>query len=136
MTEFEFLQHFSTITTALGDSFMNYVAMYLAVLAALFFAGEKLPGLLLLALVVLFTLYTCTNLMDQVALVSSYTQAVAALMAQYGDAIPISMQTTRPTFFGVSYSSVVYPMMYLLSWSSVVGYAVFQYRVRDDGDDG
>ena len=134
MTEFEFLQYFSSLGAALGQSFMNYVAIYLAVLAAIHFAGPKLPGSLVVCLVTLFSLYTVINLLDQLSIVRSYTQAQLALAEQFGTDVPTSLQREVPAVFGVPYSTITYPLIYLLSWSSVVLYAIYQYRVSTRGD--
>ena len=32
------------------------------------------------------------------------------------------------TSLGITYSTIAYPLMYLLSWSSVVAFAIYQYR--------
>lgn len=96
MTEFEHLQYVAMLNTALSDSFMNFVAIYLAVLAALYFAAERLPRLIVVALVLLFTLYVAINLGQQFSLLEQIELARLVQSEQFGSSLPALLQNDKP----------------------------------------
>lgn len=103
---------------------MNYVAIYLAVLAALHFAGPRLPALLVASLILLFTVFTGINMLEQYQIVQSYLQLQLALAEQFS-VTPTSLRVSIPTLWGVEYSTIAYPTVYLSSWLSALVYAIY-----------
>ena len=133
MTDYEIISLAGQLNDSLESHFMNFVTIYFAVVVASYFVASKLPWLVLVAVLTMFTGFTVLN----IAIVDGIILQNELIASTYGE-----KSTSLPSLWkGQGEASVLayagpiaFFAMYLLGYVSAMFFAIYM-KIRGSQDD-
>ncbi len=108
---------------------MNFVSVYLALIVAIHFVGNRVHTYLLASVIALFTLYSAESFRHYFSLIDQAGQVFMAAAQEFGDSMPILLQRDAAfTIFGYPLGMMFNFLIFTLGWISVVVFAIYKKR--------
>lgn len=128
LTDFELIEMFNEYLNATGFHFMNFITALFGFLLVVYLVGDKLPRILLIIVVVLYTLFTIPP-GGAILLDTLWFTEIANELHRRSESSTFEMN--YPVFLASGvYGTVFVFFIHFVYWGSYVGSLLFLYEVR------
>ncbi len=118
---------------------MNFISVYLGLLVAIYFVGNRINGYLLSSVLGLYTLYSVESFRHYRSLVNQSAHIRLAIEEEFGESIPILLDwqgSSDITILGVPAGIIMNYSIFILGWLSVIVFAFYTKKINSRGATG